>query len=67
MSGNRYSRMPMANMITNAKQDAQIRALYQDLNRLATSVERELLRLDRSVSNDDRIDHDDALRYLLSG
>tara|TARA_R100001082_G_scaffold91335_1_gene57943 strand:+ start:144 stop:347 length:204 start_codon:yes stop_codon:yes gene_type:complete len=67
MSGNRYSRMPMANMITNAKQDAQIRALYQDLNRLATSVERELLRLDRSVSNDDRIDQDDALRYLLSG
>ena len=67
MAGNRYSRMPMANMITNAKQDAQIRALYQDLNRLATSVERELLRIDKVVGSQDRIDHDEALRYLLSG
>tara|TARA_R100001594_G_C4003773_1_gene255387 strand:- start:715 stop:915 length:201 start_codon:yes stop_codon:yes gene_type:complete len=65
MAGNRYSRMPVANMITNAKQDIQIRALYQDLNRLATSVERELLRMDKVVSEEDMLESNSQLSWFF--
>tara|TARA_R100000008_G_C3579539_1_gene167500 strand:+ start:1289 stop:1489 length:201 start_codon:yes stop_codon:yes gene_type:complete len=65
MAGNRFNRMPIANMMTNAKQDLQIRALYQDLNRLASSVEQELLKIDKVVSEDDMIDSSSQLTWFL--
>jgi len=65
MAGNRFNRMPMVNMINNAKQDVQIRALYQHLNNLATSVEQELLKIDKVVSEDDMIDSNSQLTWFL--
>ena len=65
MAGNRFNRMPMVNMINNAKQDVQIRALYQDLNRLASSVEQEFLKIDKVISEDDMIDSSSQLAWFL--
>jgi len=65
MAGNRYNRMPVANMLTNAKQDAQIRALYQDLNRLSAAVENELLKIDKVAGDDDVTILSEQLTYLL--
>tara|TARA_R100000781_G_C4058928_1_gene120334 strand:+ start:132 stop:308 length:177 start_codon:yes stop_codon:yes gene_type:complete len=57
--------MPVANMLTNAKQDAQIRALYQDLNRLSAAVENELLKIDKVAGDDDVTILSEQLTYLL--
>ena len=65
MAGNRFNRMPIANMMTNAKQDLQIRALYQDLNRLASSVEQELLKIDKVVTEEDMLDSNAQLRWFF--
>jgi len=65
MAGNRFNRMPLANMMTNAKQDVQIRALYQDLNRLASSVEQELLKIDKVVTEEDMLDSNAQLTWFF--
>ena len=65
MAGNRFNRMPIANMMTNARQDAQIRALYQDLNRLASSVEQELLKIDKVVTEEDMLDSNAQLTWFF--
>jgi hypothetical protein len=65
MAGNRFNRMPIANMMTNAKQDVQIRALYQDLNRLASSVEQELLKIDKVVTEEDMLDSNAQLTWFF--
>jgi len=65
MAGNRFNRMPIANMMTNAKQDLQIRALYQDLNRLASSVEQELLKIDKVVTEEDMLDSNAQLTWFF--
>jgi len=66
MSGNRFNRMPLANMVTNAKQDVQIKMLYQDLNRLAASVEREFLKMSHKIGEEDSISVTDQLAWFMS-
>jgi len=66
MSGNRFNRMPLANMVTNAKQDVQIKMLYQDLNRLAASVEREFLKMGHKVGEEDSISVTDQLAWFMN-
>ena len=65
MAGNRFNRLPMANRVINAKQDVQIRALYQNLNNLAASVERELLKIDKVVAEEDMLDSSAQLAWFL--
>jgi len=53
-------------MVTNAKQDVQIKMLYQDLNRLAASVEREFLKMSHKIGEEDSISVTDQLAWFMS-
>ena len=71
MAGNRFNRLPISNdlftyggSITNA---VEIFKLREDINKLASSIEQELLKMSHKISEEDTISVTDQLAWFMNG
>jgi|TARA_R100000742_G_C4176068_1_gene12727 hypothetical protein len=58
MSGNRFNRLPVSNA-------TELMQLKNDVNVLSSAIERELLKIDRVVSEEDMVDSNLQLTWFL--